>query len=158
MKHGNDGEILAGDSIENQKRKAAHERHSCSAVDDGIGLRLSNDSLHASVDASEHVSPQSRALGFLSIDGLDQFVFRLRTKKDLHQSELRIRVFSAPHSTPSLGSSSNRSSRRSSSAVCASLRRTDSASATIVSQRSSTSWILSDTESSRSWSSPVMDG
>ena len=84
MKHRKHMNNFVGNPIEDQIGEAAHDCHSNSTMDNRIRFRLSNYTLHASVNASEQVGPKALASGLIPVNRISQLFLGSWSKDDSH--------------------------------------------------------------------------
>ncbi len=138
-------------NVDNAVRKPAQQCPTRTALSDGTDLRMPSNRRQTSVQGTCELKFDAHPGAGIPVHGLSYVLFGARRDEELvaHPSP-KIRRRTSSHGFPAGPSRSRRSSRRSSSAFCASVSSSSPGFASTESHKSSASWIRSATESSRS--------
>jgi len=139
MHHGNDGDQIWCDAIDNQIGKPPEKCHPSLAMDLREDFGLTTHEREACVQTTQEFGTQTRCLIVVPIKGFPNVFLRRLPNNQGQTHDLRCNeALTRSHKTPSAGDASKSSKRRSSSLRCASVSRKLAESSAIESHRSPT--------------------
>ena len=94
MEDSDDLYLIRGNFIKHRKRKTPNHRASEISVDDGIEVRITNDSRQSVVDTFHELKVQIFALVSVPFAGLDKFGIRVGSEPNDHLRLARLHEFS----------------------------------------------------------------